>query len=491
MLQSQLETLLKRALAAAQLLQTLHACQCTHGGLNPQALHFLGDGSLRLRPPARTPNLSLEQLRYAAPEQASRLSLADARSDLYSLGLILYEWLLQRPAFTTQDPLQLAYQQIAMLPTPPHQLDPRLPQPVSALVMRLLAKPPDARYASAQGLADDLQHCLQQWESQGAVQPFALGSTDQQALFSLPERLYGRGEPMAQLVQLWRQAAQGSVQLCMVGAEAGMGKTSLVRALRDTVLESGGMLLEGRFAPEQPPYAALGDALRKRLRQLMAGTQAELLHWRTRLQTCLGERVRLLQALLPELQWICPPTSAEPVPAAAATPQHHAALLDLLCLFTGSEQPLLLFLDDLHCADLPSIALVHALLHEPRASHVLLVCSYCDAPQALATTPLARLRNTLRQEARPVVDIRLAPLDDEELGALIDDCCFRLHNLPALLQRTQQVTQGRPAAVLQFLSQQVREGHLCYESQNRRWCWTEGSAPVDHAAALTALWWRD
>jgi predicted ATPase len=109
----------------------------------------------------------------------------------------------------------------------------------------------------------------------------------------------------------------------------------------------------------------------------------------------------------------------------------------------------------------------------------------------LATTSLARLRKALRQDGMPVADIRLAPLDIEELGALIDDCCYRIRNLPALLQRVLQETQGRPAAVLQFLARQVQEGHLHYEGHNRHWCWTDGTAPVDHSAALAGLWWRD
>jgi serine/threonine protein kinase len=147
-----LQAVLARALRIAQALEPLHASQRIHGGLHPETLEFLNDGSLR--PSSLQPGddaLSLARLRYASPEQAGRLPVVDSRSDLYSLGLILYERLLGQPAFDSSDPLDLAYRHMAVAPVPPHVLDPEVPLQVSELVMRLLAKSPDARYATARG----------------------------------------------------------------------------------------------------------------------------------------------------------------------------------------------------------------------------------------------------------------------------------------------------------------------------------------------------
>lgn len=96
-------------------------------------------------------SLSLLCLRYTSPEQAGRLALLDQRSDLYSLGIIFYEWLVGDVPFTTDDLLDLAHQQMSLSPVAPAVHLPHLPAQISELILKLLAKSPDARYASARG----------------------------------------------------------------------------------------------------------------------------------------------------------------------------------------------------------------------------------------------------------------------------------------------------------------------------------------------------
>jgi serine/threonine protein kinase len=153
--QVQLQSVLNQALAAAQSLQAWHGHHAVHGDLDPQAFAFAADGSASLRRPRPDGSLALQQLRYASPERAARLGPLGPRSDLYSLGLVFYEWLLGHPAFATDDALLLAYQHICVTPLAPSRLNRGVPQPVCAVVMRLLAKSPLARYATAQGLVDD------------------------------------------------------------------------------------------------------------------------------------------------------------------------------------------------------------------------------------------------------------------------------------------------------------------------------------------------
>ena len=99
-------------------------------------------------------------LEYMSPEQTGRTSLEiDYRSDLYSLGIVLYELFCGRTPFQSRDPMTLLHAQIAISPTPLHMVDPTIPEPLSLVVQKLLAKSPDDRYQSSFGLHCDLAPC--------------------------------------------------------------------------------------------------------------------------------------------------------------------------------------------------------------------------------------------------------------------------------------------------------------------------------------------
>jgi len=96
---------------------------------------------------------------YLSPEQA-RGEQVDARSDLYSTGCLLYELLTGRPPFVGDSPVSVAYQHVREDPVPPSQLDPDLPKPVDAIVMKALAKNRDNRYQSAAEMREDIERAI-------------------------------------------------------------------------------------------------------------------------------------------------------------------------------------------------------------------------------------------------------------------------------------------------------------------------------------------
>src|SRR5580658_8669067 len=125
-----------------------------------------------------SPEIIAGTLAYMAPEQTGRMNRSiDSRSDLYSLGVTLYQILTGALPFAAADPLEWVHCHIARQPEAPiDRLE--VPGPLSALITRLLAKNAEERYQTATGLEADLRRCLSEWQSQGRIDPFPLGTDD-------------------------------------------------------------------------------------------------------------------------------------------------------------------------------------------------------------------------------------------------------------------------------------------------------------------------
>jgi serine/threonine protein kinase len=138
------------------------------------------------------PEVIAGTLAYMAPEQTGRMNRSiDARSDLYSLGITLYQLLTGSLPFGAADPLEWVHCHIARQPTPPGERA-TVPAPLSMITMKLLAKNAEERYQTASGLEADLRRCLAQWQSDGRIDAFPLAAHDASDRLLIPEKLYGR-----------------------------------------------------------------------------------------------------------------------------------------------------------------------------------------------------------------------------------------------------------------------------------------------------------
>jgi len=443
-------------------------------------VRFTGFGiASRLARERRTPGppeFIAGTLPYMAPEQTGWMNRSiDFRSDLYSLGVTLYQMLTGSLPFTATNPMEWVHCHIARKPALPSDRVNTIPASLSAIVLKLLAKSAEQRYQSAAGLEHDLRRCLSEWETRGRIEEFPLGQYDTPDRLLIPEKLYGREREIETLLAAFDGVIKsGAPELVLVSGYSGIGKSSVVNELHRVLLPSGGLFASGKFDQYKRdiPYATLVQAFQSLVRSLLSKSDAELESWRQALHEALGPNGRLVVDLIPELQLII----AEQPPIAELPPQQaksrfHLVLRRFIGVFARAEHPLALFLDDLQWLDAATLDLVEDLLIRSELQHLLLIGAYRDN-EVDATHPLNRTIEAIKNAGAKVEQISLAPLAGEHIAHLIADAlrCEPDHAAP-LARLIHAKTAGNPFFMVQFLYALVEDGLVRFDHDAGCWCW--------------------
>ena len=316
------------------------------------------------------PEIIAGTLAYMAPEQTGRMNRSiDTRSDLYSLGVTLYQMLTGELPFAAADAMEWVHCHIARQPIPPGDRV-AVPEPLSSLIMKLLAKNAEERYQTASGLEADLRRCLAEWQSRGRIDPFPLGMHDVPDRLLIPKKLYGRElEIDALLTTFDRVVTHGEPALVLVSGYSGVGKSSVVNELHKVLVPPRGLFASGKFDQYQPdiPYAPLAQALQTLIHQILIKSEVEVNRWRSALAEAVGSNGQLIVNLIPEVEVLIgkQPLVAD-LPPQDAQNRFRLVFRRFLSAFAKPEHPLALFLDDLQWLDAATLELLEHLITDPR-----------------------------------------------------------------------------------------------------------------------------
>ncbi|HSF76855.1 MAG TPA: AAA family ATPase, partial [Microcoleus sp.] len=426
-----------------------------------------------------SPNLLEGTLAYMSPEQTGRMNRSmDYRTDFYSLGVTFYEMLTGKLPHQATDILELIHCHIAKRPVPPHQQIGEIPQAISDIVMKLLAKTAEDRYQSAKGLKADLEICRHQLQTQGKIDNFPIGKRDKFGQFIIPQKLYGREQEVATLMAAFERVSGGTSEMMLVSGYSGIGKSSLVNEVQKPIVRQHGYFISGKFdqLKRNIPYASLIQAFAGLMRHLLTETSDKLAIWKQQLLEALGSNGQVIVDVIPEVELIIGPQGSVPqLGPFESQNRFNRVFKEFIHVFTKPSHPLVVFLDDLQWADSASLKLIHLLICDPDSQYLLLMGAYRDN-EVSPTHPLMLTLDEIQKNEAVVNNITLRPLDIGNVSLLVGDTLNessaprnRVSELSELLFNK---TQGNPFFLTQMFATLHQEKLLTFEFTAGCWQWS-------------------
>jgi len=483
-----INTFLKIALQLAKAMESLHALGIIHKDLKPSnvVIHpetlevklidfSIASRFLQKSQSVEHPNALEGTILYMSPEQTGRMNrTVDFRSDFYSLGAVFYELLVGFPPFASDDSLELIHCHIAKLPKEPSVSFPDIPEMLSKITMKLLAKTPEERYQSASGLCADIEKCQRSWQEFGKISEFELAQQDFSGVLQVSEKLYGREKEIQTLLELFEKSSDGNNELLLIAGYSGVGKSSLVQEIYKPITEKRGYFASGKFDQLQHniPYSAVVQAFSGLLKQLLMGSEQELEDWRKSFLKALGSNGSVLTEVLPELEWFMgvQPLVQE-LGALESQNRFNKVFQSFVEVFCDVKHPLVLFLDDLQWADSGSLELLEQLFTSLQNSYLFVIGAYRDN-EVHPTHPLVLTCESIRREGGEFHEMSLLPLGKKEvLGILVDTLQRDADELEVLGELVLQKTDGNPFFIGQFLNTLYQDRCLHFRSNTLQWGW--------------------
>ncbi|MGB3266409.1 MAG: AAA family ATPase, partial [Microcoleus sp.] len=475
------------AIQLAKALIFLHQNQIIHKDIKPANIIInsetnqvkLADFSIASRLNKETQHLKnpdrLEgTLAYMSPEQTGRMNRAvDYRSDFYSLGVTFYELLTGKLPFDSSDPLELVHCHIAKQPIPLQQLNPQIPQIFAEIAEKLMAKNAEDRYQSAAGLLADLENCQKQNLSEATISQFILGQLDAMSRLLIPQKLYGREKQIAQLLQAFDRASNGSGEIVLVGGYSGIGKSALVHEILRNLTRQRGYLISGKFDQfkRNVPYACFNQAMRSLVQQILTESQSQIELWRETLLDVLDANAGIAIEAIPELEFILGPQPDVPeLGPIESQNRFNRVMQQFLQAIATAEHPLVMFLDDCQWIDAATVKMYEQNCLE-KIPYLLVIVAYRDN-EVSPTHPFMLANETIRAAGVPMTAITLEPLTINFATQLVAETlnCAAETALP-LANLLVKKTDGNPFFLKQTLKYLHQKSWLRFDPQAAEWQW--------------------
>ncbi len=413
-------------------------------------------------------------LSYISPEQTGRMNRnIDIRSDLYTLGVILYELLTGHLPFESKDPLELLHGHIARIPDPVDKLNPKIPRVLADIVNRLLEKSVENRYQTSKGIKCDLEVCLMNWDKKSAIDPFQIGSKDFSQSLQISQKLYGRKDELSQLELAFIDVISKPVKSVMISGYSGVGKSALVHEVFATISKNQGYFVQGKFEQlrRNLPYYAITQALEEYVALLMTEPDEKVDKIAKQLKKSLGMEAGLITEIVPAFEHILGKQDSVRELVGVEEQNRFNYIFGKLMQCITAENPLVFFIDDLQWADLATLNLIISLLRNGAIKNLLIVGAYRDN-EVNKVHPLGMMLHEAAREGIEISEIKLEGLRKIDVDELLADSFSPAsRDISKLSTIIFDRTNGNTFYILQMIKALYENGLLQFAIQKEKWGW--------------------
>jgi len=395
-------------------------------------------------------------LLYAAPEQTGMLKRpVDGRADLYALGAVLFECAAARPPFQAPTTGELMRLHAAVRAPDVRDFASEVSPALAAIIAKLLAKDPDDRYQTGEGLLADLQTLPELEAIIRSGQKLSLGESDVRigAVGDVP--MVGREAELATLERAWTKATSGKGTALLVEGEGGSGKTRLIRELLRQARQAGALVLtckcqEADHVPFGPLREAVDDYVSRVLRLRNGEKEAAI----EKLRRAAGEYAPLVRRLSRGLEVVLKESTGSGVQPDQE--RFYSAIADFFIQLAREHGPTVLLLDDVQWMDEASQQVLVRLAARLEGAPLLIA----GTSRNDAASEKARAQRVGQLGAALSVRLVLSPLGVPAVGQLVA-AHLGGHELErGFVERLASRTNGNPFAIGEYVRALLDSGAI-------------------------------
>lgn len=428
----------------AQVLNFIHSRLMVHRDIKPANIRITPEGNVKLMDfglmaPMGLPSTGeITGTAIYLPPEVAQGGIIDARSDLYSLGVMAYELVTGKPPFAGEKTLDIIKQHIEKPPIPPHQIRKDVPEELEKIVLKLLAKDQNERYQTTAELINDLVRV--------AGEKISVETLEQRKSYLNCSELIGREREMQELKDRFSLTTQGKGQSIFVAAPAGVGKTRLIQEFKLKVQLAEVPFMEGMcFEQGMTSYQPLANAFRP----VLPLTKKEVL----------DKYGSVLVKVMPELKrkGYEPAPELEEVGEKVRLFEQVTAWLKEVSKIT----PIVICIEDLHWSDFATLELLNSCIRELQDYPIMILGAFRDDEVEPTSIIFQTVEEGITQQ------MKLSTLNKNNVQSLIKGMLGRIELSEDFTDHVYTATAGNPFFVSETMRVLIEEEQL--QLERGRW----------------------